>query len=241
MSFDLTDWKKGDALAASHLQEPVTALRRMLSAPDAQMPPVKSSADSLGFHFIITLGQIVNHGPNGEVDLTDERYWVRPQYIQGATQRDDPITLADVAPPDEYTGETVFPDQNILAVTNLPELEHGTHTLTVGRYVWFFKVADGADDPVEHAVMSESGDVVVIPVRLTQTGGSLGNKTTSSSWTYTVKDITNTTTITTGASPSVARPHGTLAAATYGIGYYAPDGSGFVLLHAFEITGTGGC
>jgi len=109
---------------------------------------------------------------------------------------------------------------------------------TGGAHVWlhFRPDTNGAIVPT-----FQGGLVQLIPVRLSQTSGSLGNKTTASNWVYTVKDITDTTTIATGKSPLVARPNGTLAAATYGVGYFNPDGTGFVLLYAYEIPGTGGC
>lgn len=239
MADQLDDWNKGDDLTAAHFQQPVTALRRQLATPNAQAQPFVANRN--GFRFVVTLGQIVDHGPNGEADKTNEQYWVKPQYIQGEVQRDDPITLNEITPPDEYLDDdTSDGDRNIVAVTNLPELLNGRHTLQTAQYVWFFLVADGQDDPVEHPVMSEYGiPPALIPVLVSQVGGANGTQTTAATWTYDVTDVSSNA-IASALSPTWARAVGKKVAASHGNGYYDPSGN-FVLEQVDEVDDTGEC
>ena len=79
----------------------------------------------------------------------------------------------------------------------------------------------------------------VFPVKLTQTGGSAGNKTTAVSFTYTVNDL-NDQQITTAHTPTWPSrgENGLKVAATEGLAWW--DGSALKVF-AFERAGTGSC
>jgi hypothetical protein len=238
---ELTDWARGDSLLASHLQQPVTVLRKLLGRPSAQVGHQRLERG--GFTFVVTLGKIVTSGPEGEADFTNEQYWVKPQYVEEGAQ-DDPITLTDITPPDEFTEDgTADPNANIKPVTNLAELKDGTHRLKEGRFVWFFAVTDGGGDggdgPADHLLMSESADLGLIPVLVSQTGGANGDQTTAATWTYDVTDVQSNP-IDTGLSPSWQRAVGRKVAASHGNGYYDPSGN-FVLEQVDEVDDTGVC
>ena len=73
---------------------------------------------------------------------------------------------------------------------------------------------------------------VLMPVTLTQTGGSAGNASTECSFTYTVTSLGGTTLLT-GASPVWNRPAlGKMIAATYGTAYV--NASGTVILYQVD-------
>lgn len=75
----------------------------------------------------------------------------------------------------------------------------------------------------------------LIPVRLTQDGGSAGNRTTQCSFTYTVKDQTNTITYGTGIALTGNGNrvvNAAMTAGTYGMAYF--DGSTVTLIFADE-------
>jgi hypothetical protein len=76
-------------------------------------------------------------------------------------------------------------------------------------------------------------------VALTQTAGSNGTKTTTASWTYTVKTIDSATTLGTGVALTRSRPNGTASAGTKGLAYY--DGTTLKLWDAGEIYGSASC
>lgn len=81
-------------------------------------------------------------------------------------------------------------------------------------------------------------------VKVTQTAGSAGSKTTQCSFTYTVKDLAGTT-LGTGMSPLKRRPSvGKMtagAADTIGLAYYDTDGTTLKLYDANEVNSVGAC
>lgn len=173
---ELTDWARGDPLAAAHLQQPISVLRKMLGKPDGQVARQRLSQG--GFTFVVTLGKIVSTGPGGAANFTGEQYWVKPQYVTNQQFQNESVLLGDITPSPEYmAGSTLAADSNIKAVTNLSELSHGTHHLELGQYVWFFGLTDGQDDPVEHFYMSEAAPSgggaahVVCKITANHTGG----------------------------------------------------------------------
>lgn len=88
-------------------------------------------------------------------------------------------------------------------------------------------------------VAKEVGDAIA--VQLATDSGSIGNKTTVSSWTYTATRMDGTAIPgATGLSPMVGWRKGKLPAASYGSGYFHTDGS-FKLVVAYTTSGTGGC
>jgi hypothetical protein len=84
---------------------------------------------------------------------------------------------------------------------------------------------------------------VTFAVKLTQSGGSNGTKTTAATYTYTVKDVNDNVLGGTDASPvgpAAPRWNGTRTAATWGLAYWGTDGT-LKLLVAYEALGTVGC
>ncbi len=179
----------------------------------------------------VRLGLITDSGPNSETDPSDNSYWILPQRPDPSLNAGDALATVDENLPDLA---------GIFLATNLgePSTAHALNTDETLSVI-LFSVTFDTYPTITHWFFNLAPPQM-IPVLLTQTGGAIGTKTTASTWTYTVTDISSNP-ITTGASPSVARPNGTLGAASFGIGYYPPDGSDFVLLHAFEIIGSGGC
>lgn len=87
------------------------------------------------------------------------------------------------------------------------------------------------------------GNNGAFPVALAQDGGNNGGTTagTKPSWTYTVKDFDDATTILgTAMSPIAPRLPASAAAATAGLAYRKADGT-LVLLEAYEDYGYGAC
>ena len=128
-------------------------------------------------------------------------------------------------------------------VWNLRETGHGGHAINLGDNAQcvllglFWGMDKNSKKPI-FMVGADPG--VFFRVNLTQTGGSLGNKTTKSSWTYTANIPGTSTALGTSLSPETGRTNGTLAAATKGVGYYDASGT-FVLYSAAELIGTAGC
>jgi hypothetical protein len=232
----LRDWAKGNRLSASHLQEPVNVLRKFLALPDALVAKFGDGAARPVYD--IFLGKVVTSGPNSEADYTDERYWVKPQYIVGGDTSADPIDTDDITPdtlPDEAGGQ--IPDT--LTVTNIAEWLDGSHQLRSGALVFYIGIYDWQEQSIIRWVMNVGGPTGVIPVSLATDGGTNGDASSAPSYTYTVTPIGGGSTIATAASPQVARPTGTATAASYGLGYYT--GGTFSLLYAFEIPGSSSC
>jgi hypothetical protein len=248
----ISPWRKRDNFSVSRHQELVdeinldsilTATGELQVNPGGGRTIIDSRRAVVEEIFI---GSITDTGPNGESDWPDARYFVQRKVPAIPATTTDPITLEDdVNPESEMTsdgsGDAVIDE--IVTATHTPELSDATHLLKVDQQVTVIVVYAYKDDKLYkiYLILPVQLAPNLLPVALTQTGGAIGTQTTASSWTYTVKDITNTTTLLTGASPLVGRPNGKLAAAGYGTGYYAPDGSGFVLFKAEEIEGTGGC
>jgi hypothetical protein len=120
-----------------------------------------------------------------------------------------------------------------------------TDVLTIGStqgfYVEFTDFNGGSQVVRRVKIAGGSSAGTIFPVTLTQTGGSAGSKTTKCSFTYTVKDITATTTLGTGITPIQQADYnnGKRSAATYGWGYL--DGSNVVHVFCFEDRTTGSC
>jgi len=178
MADPLRDWNKGDPLSHSHLQEAINALRHLLGVPGATIGNIE--VGKTPWRFTVTVGRIVDAGPNDEDNYHDERYWVQRCYLNSDAEVDDAITFSD-----EIAGDDTFEDHDgtenvptIFTVTNLPDLQNRSHTLAVGTFVWYFTLVDGQDEPTPHYVMSEGGGpqvkMVVIGTIGSGGGGYLG-------------------------------------------------------------------
>jgi hypothetical protein len=117
----------------------------------------------------------------------------------------------------------------------------GTWKITVGDYVQgrlIGRYSDGTDTP-PWLIIVNSYPKGLFPVKVTQTGGSNGNKTTAASYTYTVNDLNNDQ-LGTSIALAKSRPYGLVTAgSTYGLAFY--DGSTLKLWDAGEYPGSGGC
>lgn len=112
-------------------------------------------------------------------------------------------------------------------VLNAPEQGVSTHDIGTNTY-WPGVVLKVNADGKAVVMINRGGSSGIIPVRLTQTGGSAGNATTPCSFSYTVKDITNTDTFgtsiaMTGNGQRVV--NAAMTAGTYGMAYFHTDGT----------------
>jgi hypothetical protein len=89
----------------------------------------------------------------------------------------------------------------------------------------------------------------MFPVKVEKDGGSDGTKSTAASWTYTVKNINETTSLGTAVAVTRPRPNGLMTCqagtfvggtAGYGVGFYDEEGT-FILWDAGEVPTTAAC
>jgi len=158
MAEPLRDWNQGDPLSHTHLQEAVSALRHLLAVPSAGVGDIKVKQNE--WRFTISVGRIVDKGPNNESAPTDARYWVQRCFLKSDAGIDDAITLSDeLAGDDTVQGDSGTQNvPTIFTVTNLLELAANTHNLPTGQFIWYFVIIDGQDDPTPHCVMSEGAE-----------------------------------------------------------------------------------
>lgn len=187
-------------------------------------------------------GTITDKGPGGETyapDQTDpdERYWVRLTYIKGDKVWDNI----------EFGNDGLM-SPSIVYASNLPELENGTHLLPKGQVVWVKAWIDRGVPARIHWIL-ESPLVGIFPVQVEKTGGADGTKTTKATWTYTVKTLGGAS-LGTGVAVTRPRPNGKMVFqpgtfaggnAGYGTGFFAADGTTFILWDAGEVYTTGSC
>jgi hypothetical protein len=113
-----------------------------------------------------------------------------------------------------------------------------------GRVIRATRTVEGPDFPRRSgtpvtATPVQNGNLFA--VRLTQTGGSAGTSSAQCSFTYTVKDITNTNTLGTsiGLTGNGTRVvNAAMTAGTYGMAYWHTDGTIRLLLADEKITQT---
>jgi hypothetical protein len=130
---------------------------------------------------------------------------------------------------------------------NIAATDIGTESATDNITVWELGAVQcyragimiGADSGGKPVMLAF--DRGFFPVKVTQNGGSDGNKTTAASWTYDVSDLAdNKLTGDTPIGQEKPRPFGTVTAgSSYGVAFY--DGSTLKLWDAGETPGTGGC
>jgi hypothetical protein len=168
--------------------------------------------------------------------------------------------------PGRYNGKTISRGTNASASGGLVLTDIGIVASSENCIVWNLREMGHGDSSHGHAInLSDNAQCVlsalpggsdsasgkpillvgcdpgaIFRVDLSQTSGSLGNKTTPSTWVYTAKIPGTSTALGTSLTPEVARTNGTFAAATKGIGFYNASGA-FVLFYAAEVIGTSGC
>ena len=132
----LPDWKKGDVLSASRLNEIHRLLRRVLHVS----PPLELSAFTGGLYLTlrdeekIWLGEIVESDLyQGTSDYTDHRYFIKPMEVASpGSHGSDFMILQD----------RTFPaaqDSDIITATNVFEVSDN-HALDPGAVVWVHEV-----------------------------------------------------------------------------------------------------
>jgi len=249
----LSDWKKGDKLEASHLQETVTALRKMGYSDNGENTSVNrvgggvfTNGKSTPLNGFVYWGKIVVAGYSGEADYTDARYHVKVQVLAPTGNHLEPVEMGDGS---SVAGEVVNlessqPDYlKVVTVYNMAEYKDETHLLTVDSVVYFWGETEDADTtdtkPVFRWVMDASPPGGFFPVTVIYDGGVQGDKGSAATWTYTVSSLAGAE-LGTVMTPLKGRPFGrTVAGGGYGSAFYH---AGILKLwDAGEIYGTGGC
>lgn len=142
----LTNWTARQKLSAAHLNEAWNLLRTIAGVVGYDLNQVGEDARE-NFLPSVKFGEVVDEGPNGEADGTDERYWVVEMGIQAGDNQDSTIVPIDLQP-QTFTNPVDGSDVTIpviYTVTNVLEVYTHTHTLTVGTPVLFFELFDRAD------------------------------------------------------------------------------------------------
>lgn len=249
MNTIISDWQKGDAPSAAHLNEPLPTVRSVrtiigsgcevsqFSTGTTITVPIKSGYVET---YICTL---TNAGPSGESDFSGNGlYWARLQQILPGQQTDPFKTANAYAPQVQNPGGSGDAFPLVIPVTNLPEanVASGRALPTDGsRIVRVYAEFDAGNPDTGPGVryVMEEGVAGLFPVNVVQSGGSAGNSTTACTFTYgTVTNAITSAAITgSGLSPTWARPSiGKMVAATHGTGYYNSSGT-FVLYQIDEV------
>lgn len=126
-------WKQGDPFSAAHLNESTGVTRRL--SHQSKSGNVRQLSTPTGTHFHVMddnrtlrlyLGLVVAAGPAGEVDFTDERYWVKIAYLVNVVATGSLSPAATFKADDTYIQQFGHP----VVVTNLPEVPNHSHDLT---------------------------------------------------------------------------------------------------------------
>jgi len=244
----ISEWKKKDNFSVSRHQELVDGINiqaLVTATGELQIGNVggRTVVDSRNALVEeVFFGKVTDEGPNGEPDFADgdPRYWVQ-RLMPCVSTLSEPITMEDdTNPQSEMTQDGGITVPSIVMGTNWVEISDANNFLQTDDLVTVMTIYCHVDGKLyKMYLIAPLRKRDVFPVRLSSDGGSNGTNTGAPTYTYTVKDITNTTTLGTTVSPDVARPYGAVTAATYGLAYYL---SGTLhLLIAFEVPGSGGC
>lgn len=223
--------KRGDQLLAQDFNKVLQELRRLGKLVDANrvgtVKPLR--ADQVWF------GLVTDAGPSAEADYTDERYWVKRAKID-LDELDNAETAITFAAKTGVFEETV-------TATNLTEVITGNHRLPVDTPVILFRFFDDGTKSIPRYIFWTRRDSnELFPVDVSQTGGSGGNKTTKTSYTYTATDAITAVELGTVLSPvfNTRTATGAHVAATKGTGYFDEAGN-FVLYQINEVPDVGEC
>lgn len=163
---NLRDWKKVFPLEASHLQEPVDALRRLNTIIGGR--GVSVSQTSHGTTVVLTypdqiigefLGVTTATGPDGANDWTDSRVWVNPILIDiavGADANTNSLISLFSVPPQDENGSASSILKPVCAI-NLADVAGGGHSLTAGTPVQVLAMLDQQNPPNVHFLIASSG------------------------------------------------------------------------------------
>lgn len=246
---NLRRWMPGGGQpSAAHLNEPVDWINGFQSAMGMGSPPPAGEPITRPFLAVISAtGPVVTPTAGGTPapasDLTGAMYWVRESGVRAAAGSNATYGISENRwrSAEAASGETA--STNIHAALNLNEYLSGSHTLPVGTPAWVFQIYDGGtttDGPQRRLVFASPQSATMIGVRVTKDGGANGSKTTAASWTYTVKDLSSTTTFGHNVPVRKPRPNGKMNFGTvYGTAFY--DAGILILWDAGEYPDTGGC
>lgn len=217
---------------------PTTAVTNELATAINIIEPRVVGAPHRGSAKFPVVGIVWDTGPASEANYTDQRYWVRLAVVSGS----DSDGIATIAAIDSTDTEYWFTAENLAERSPVTDTTGnataGTHTLAKGTQVhlWLSEDTDGT------ARWQFSLNVPgFFPVKVSQTGGSNGNKTTAASYTYTVTTMDGNTTLGEDVAVAKTRPNGTMTAgSSYGMAFYDENGD-IQLWDAGEVEGTGGC
>jgi hypothetical protein len=220
----LRDWQAGDSNRdRAHFQQAVDALRE-LDRREGRRGDWVPTREKILAKLIAT--------PPFEAALTDARYWVQEQLVEGAAFR-GALTLSEDTTKKAFGGLA----SNIHVATNMAELLGNSHVLVKALGYVYVRLEEWTDRGTinrQHYVFSYPAPVgVVLPVALAQTSGSAGTGTNDATWVYTVTSTLTGEELATGASPAWRPTKGPASAATAGQGYFTLAGA-FVLSLAFE-------
>lgn len=147
MAEPLEDWKQGvSEFSASHLQQPVNAIRELQALVGAQGLPARAFGS-------VRLGKVTTAGPGGEGNYTDARYWVKRAYAVGG-EINDALDVQD-EPVDETDAEEL-----IFTATNVAELVGDTHLLGEDAIVLCVPIWDGGDPQTKRWVFSRPAAIL---------------------------------------------------------------------------------
>lgn len=162
------------------------------------------------FGHLIVMAQITNAADGGGI------YAARRCYVSDSNvavfDPSDPAAPADII--------TDGGDDDLLVI-NPNEAGASFHLLSDGDYIPVYMTGLSYGE-LEIAIAIVDTQPKLTPVRITSDGGSAGNKTTQCSFTYTVKDITNTITLATGVAMTGNGQrvvNAAMTAGTYGMAY----------------------
>lgn len=234
----LRDFHRGQPVSASHHQEAVDAIRSMDDALAREV------GDGFETRSKPRLAKIIA-APTGRTAFTDSRYYARFQYIP-ETDGGGLVSPSDEPenPLERVVGknrDTIsFREKNYVPVTNVSE-PSAWHTLPIDTKVLVWTFFDRAEIYKPHYLIFVEPRRGMIPVSLTQTGGSNGTSSAAATWTYTANDtLGGSAELGTVLGPEWPRPNGRMTAATKGLGYFNTSGV-FVLSIAYEKPGAMEC
>jgi hypothetical protein len=178
----ITDWKVGDVITASHLQEVVSAYKPLSQINGATGVLVSQTASatniSLSQDFFVAeawIGLVSNAGPRSAADYTDNRYWVKKAYVAKEVEDGHDELEFEVLPPAKNPFTELDVEPAAWTVTNLAE--PGTHALPTNetRPVNVFALRGRQEkNPSMHLVMVEPADSVIVTITGNASGGGGG-------------------------------------------------------------------
>ncbi len=201
----LRDWNKVWPIESSHLQEPVEALRPLLTllggeGISAVQTKHGTSLSVLPGHIVgWFLGFTTNTGPSAQTDWNDERYWVQPAVVDLKDGSDSGVYgrlwIGSIPSPQDTEGHDILTLP--LCVSNLCESPisggSGSHWLPKGTPIIVYAAKDLNKGDLHFFTVTQTGSSGgMFPAQLTKDGGADGSAVgnTFATWTYTITSLT---------------------------------------------------